>query len=147
MMKRYLPVLVIFAVPIILAMGGSGGGPADRVPVAAKNVVAVFVDQNDVVTECKSASIDGETFLQGKRGQGEYTIGFDRIKSINFRMQNGDLLGAARLHDGSEATLVLDKNKKAYGKTKFGTFQIRLANLKKMTITSVSRPEKGEGTK
>lgn len=146
-MKRYLPVLLIIAVPIILAMGGSGGGPADRVPVAAKNVTAVFVDQNDVVTQCTSASIDGETYLQGKKGQGEYTVGFDRIKSIVFTMHNGDLLGTARLHEGGETTLVLDKNKKAYGKTKFGSFQIRLANLKKITITSVSRPEKSAGAK
>ncbi len=146
-MKKFLPALVILAVPIILAMGGSGGGPVDRVPVAAKNVTAVFVDQNDVVTECANASIDGEAFLQGKKGQGVYTIGFEKIKSVVFRMQNGELLGTARLNEGGETTLVLDKNKKAFGRTKFGTFQIRIANLKKMTITSVSKPEKNSGAK
>ncbi len=147
MMKKFLPVLVFLAVPIILAMGGSGGGPADRIPAAAKNVGAVFVDQNDVVTECAGASIDGETFLQGKKGQGVYTIGFEKIKSIVFRMQNGELLGTAKLNEGGETTLVLDKNKKAYGRTKYGSFQIRIANLKKMTITSVSQPEKNAGTR
>ena len=145
-MKKYLPALVFIAVPIIMAMGSSGGGPVDRIPTAAKNVGAVFIDQNDVVTECTGASIDGDTFLEGKKGLGTYTIAFDKIKSVAFRINNGELLGTARLADGGETTLVLDKNKKAYGRTRFGSFQIRIANLKKMTITSVSKPEKSAGT-
>jgi hypothetical protein len=147
MMKKYLPVLVFIAVPIILAMGGSGGGPADRIPAAARNVGAIFIDQNDIVTECTGASIDGNTFLEGKKGQGTYTIDFEKIKSVVFKMNNGELLGTAKLVGGGETTLVLDKNKKAYGRTKFGSFQIRIAGLKKMTITSVSNPEKNAGTK
>ncbi len=146
-MKKYLPVFVFIAVPIILAMGGSGGGPTDRIPTAAKNIGAIFVDQNDIVTECTGASIDGNTFLEGKKGQGTYTIGFEKIKSVVFKMNNGELLGTAKLIGGGETTLVLDKNKKAYGRTKFGSFQIRIANLKKMTITSVSNLEKAAETK
>lgn len=146
-MKKYLPVLLLIALPIILAMGGSGGGPTDRIPTVSKNFGAVFVDQNDIVTECTGVSIDGNTFLEGKKGQGTYTIGFERIKSVVFRMSNGELLGTARLAGGGETTLVLDKNKKAYGRTKFGSFQIRTANLKKMTITSAPHPESSSGTK
>ncbi len=146
-MKKYLPALVFIAIPMVLAMGGSGGGPADRIPNVAKNFAAVFVDQNDIVTECTGVSIDGNTFLEGKRGQGTYTIGFEKIKSIVFRMNNGELLGTARLAGSGETMLVLDKNKKAYGRTKFGSFQIRIANLKKMTITSAPNPENGTGTK
>jgi len=146
MMKKYLPLLVLIAVPIILAMGGSSGGPADRIPTAPKNVNAVFIDQNDIVTECTGVSIDGNIFLEGKKGQGNYTIGFEKIKSVVFRMNNGELLGTAKLIEGGETTLVLDKNKKAYGRTKFGSFQIRIASLKKMTIASVSKPEKTAGT-
>lgn len=145
-MKKFLPLLVLIAVPIILAMGGSSGGPADSIPSAAKNVNAIFIDQNDIVTECTGASIDGNTFLEGKKGQGTYTIGFEKIKSVVFRMNNGELLGTARLIAGGETTLVLDKNRKAYGRTKFGSFQIRIANLKKMTVTAVSQPEKTAGT-
>lgn len=143
-MKKYLPLVVFIAVPIMLAMG-SGGGPADRIPAAAKNVGAVFVDQNDIVTECTNASIDGNTFLEGRKGQGLYTIGFENIRTIVFRVNNGELLGTAKLIGGGETTLVLDKNRKAYGRTRFGSFQIRIADLKKMTITSVA--EKNAGTK
>lgn len=147
MMKKYLPALVLIAIPIILAMGGSGGGPSDRIPTVSKNFGAVFVDQNDIITECTGVSIDGNTFLEGKRGQGTYTIGFEKIKSIVFRMNNGELLGTARLTGSGETTLVLDKNKKAYGRTKFGSFQIRIANLKRMTITSAPNQENNSGPK
>lgn len=146
-MKKYLPVLLLVAVPIILAMGGSGGGPVDRIPTVSKNFGAIFVDQNDIVTECTSVSIDGNTFLEGKKGQGTYTISFEKIKSVVFRVNNGDLLGTAKLAGDGETTFVLDKNKKAYGKTRFGSFQIRIANLKKMTMTSAPHQEKTAGTK
>jgi hypothetical protein len=36
--------------------------------------------------------------------------------------------------DGNSIELVIGKDKKVYGRTKFGTFQIRLNDLKKMII-------------
>ena len=36
--------------------------------------------------------------------------------------------------DGNSIELVIGKDKKAYGRTKFATFQIRLNDLKKMVI-------------
>lgn len=40
-----------------------------------------------------------------------------------------------KLRDGSTVQLMLLKNQKAYGQTKYGTFQIKLSDLKKMTIS------------
>lgn len=147
-MKKLAPaflLLVIFtAVPLIMAMGAlQGECPADRVPATVKKISATYIDENDIVTECTEASIEGCTFLEGRRGKGNYTIDFEKIKSVAFRIANGELRGTAALRDGGDVTLVLNKDKKAYGKTRFGAFQIKLANLKRMTISQVSVPEKG----
>ena len=49
-------------------------------------------------------------------------------------MNGGKLNGVIKLNDGSIVELALNKDSRAYGRTKFGTFQIRLADLKKIII-------------
>lgn len=136
-MKRSLRISVItvlFSIPILLGMGVVGESPSNKIPVPDKKYTVVFIDQMDIVTECSEASIEGNTFIDGKRGEGTYAIAFDRIRSILFRMKERELRGIVQLKDGLEIELVLNKDRKAYGKTEFGTFQIKLANLKKITF-------------
>ena len=80
----------------------------------------------DVATECSEVSIEGTTFLEGKRGEGNYTISFDNIEQISFRMNADRLTGMVKLRDGGTSELTLNKTQKAYGRTKYGTFQIKL---------------------
>ncbi|MCG6533717.1 MAG: hypothetical protein L7F78_03300 [Syntrophales bacterium LBB04] len=133
-----LPILAIL--PFLLAMGSlTGEGSPDKIPIPAKKFTATFIDQTDVITECRDISIEGGAYLEGKRGEGTYTIPFDNIRSILLRMAEGKLIGIATLHDGSIVELSLNKNHKAYGHTRYGTFQIRLADLKKMIIGEIQK--------
>ncbi len=137
MTRMMRPLMVVFfAVPFILGMGAFGEGPANKVPVPDKKYTTTFIDQMDVVTECSGVSIEGNTYLEGKKGEGVYTIPFDRIRNIVFRMKGGELRGIVKLTDGDDIDLVLKKEQKAYGRTQYGTFQIKLANLKKMIISA-----------
>ncbi len=137
---RFLVPSLLLLVPLMLGMGALGEGPSDKIPVPGKHFRATFIDQRDVVTECSDVSIEGNTYIEGKKGEGVYTIPFDRIRSVLFHQKGGELRCSVRLTDGSEVELTLKKDRKAYGKTEFGTFQIKLADLKKMTIAS--RPGK-----
>ena len=133
--RFYLLFPVLAVLPFLLAMGVlSGESSPDKIPVPAKKFTATFIDQTDVITECRDVSIEGGTFIEGKRGEGTYAIPFENIRSILLRMADGKLKGIATLHDGSTMELSLNKNQKAYGHTRYGTFQIRLADLKKMII-------------
>jgi len=96
----------------------------------------------DVTAQCTEVSIEGETILEGTHGKGLYTVSFDKIKSVVFYLKNGELTGDARLKDGSTVSFVLKKDTMAYGRTKYGTFQIKLSDLKKVIIHP--RPEKEE---
>lgn len=134
-MKRYaLVLLTIFLAPFLMGMGSRDGTPADRVPVPAKKFTALFIDQMDVTTECFDISIEGNTFLEGKKGEGTFTIAFENIQQVLFRRQAEQIYAQVRLRNGQNMELLISKEKKAYGRTKFGTFQIRLSDLKKVII-------------
>lgn len=96
------------------------------------------MDQTDVITECSDASIDGATFLEGKKGEGTYTISFDNIDQISFRIHSEQLIGIVKLRDGGTSELTLNKTQKAYGRTKHGTFQINMVDLKKLAIRTAA---------
>jgi hypothetical protein len=119
---------------------GSLQGPAtpEKIPIPVKKYFAVYVDQTDVITECSEASIEGATFLEGKKGEGTYTISFDNIDQVSFRVNAEQLIGVVKLRDGGTSELNLNKTQKAYGQTKYGTFQIKMADLKKLVIRTAT---------
>jgi hypothetical protein len=139
-MRRRFELFVILAVlPFLLAMGFlSGGTSPERIPSPEKRFTAIFIDQMDTIEECTEVSVEGKTFLEGTKGKGIHTISFDKIESVIFCLKGSKLSGSVELNDGSRTNLILKKDSRAYGKTKYGTFQIRLSNLKKMIIHPAS---------
>jgi hypothetical protein len=134
MSRRRLLWIVMLVLPLVLGMGSRSNDSPEKIPAPLKKFRASFIDQMDVLTQCTNVSIDGETYLQGKRGEGNYTIGFDRIASVVLHLSGGKLIGVVKLRDGTSLELILNGSQKAYGFTGYGTFQIRLQDLKKMTI-------------
>jgi len=134
-MKKIISVIILVTIPFLVGMGSmQGPSSPEKIPVPAKQYHATFVDQMDVTTECKDASIEGAIYLEGKRGEGNYTISFDNIEQVSFRLHADRLIGIVKMHDGGTSELILNKSQKAYGRTKYGTFQIKLSDLKKLSI-------------
>ncbi|MCD6487516.1 MAG: hypothetical protein J7K35_09375 [Syntrophobacterales bacterium] len=136
-MKRlYICFLIMLLVPFILGMGSmTGDDSPDKIPVTDKKFSATFVDQMDVVTRCTEVSIEGKTFVEGVKGEGTYTIPFEKIKNIRFFLKDGKLKGVVLLKSNSRDELTLNKDYKAYGRTTHGTFQIDISGLKKMIMS------------
>jgi hypothetical protein len=103
--------------------------------VPVKKFTATIVDQTDMITDLRDVSINGETFLEGKRGEGTAAISFDNIQEVSFRFDGEKLNGTIKLRDGNAFELIVDRNQRVYGHTKYGTFQIKLSDLKKITIS------------
>ncbi|MDP2838923.1 MAG: hypothetical protein Q8O11_02620, partial [Syntrophales bacterium] len=70
---------------------------------------------------------------------GTYTISFDNIDQVSFRVNAEQLIGIVKLRDGGTSELTLNKTQKAYGQTKYGTFQIKMADLKKLVIRTAAQ--------
>lgn len=139
MKRKISAVLLLLGIPVLLGMG-SLQGPAtpEKIPIPVKKYFAVYVDQADVITECSEVSIEGATFLEGKRGEGTYTISFDNIEHVSFRVTEEQLIGLVKLRDGGTSELFLNMTRRAYGQTKYGTFQIKMADLKKLVIRTAA---------
>ena len=134
--RQLLFLLMLVLTPLLMGMGSSGsGGSPGKIPIPAKKFTAIFIDQADVVTKVYDVSIEGGTFIEGKKGEGTFTIAFENIKYLNFLMSEGKLQCMINLHDGNSLLLLVNKSQKAYGRTPYGTLQILLSELKKMTIT------------
>jgi hypothetical protein len=132
---RYLLLIIICILPYIIGMGSNKGeSPPGKIPVPVKKFTATFIDQMDVTTECRDVSIEGGTLIEGKKGDGKFTISFENIHTIVFRLSEGKLSGIVKLIDGNAIEIVLNKDQRVYGNTKYGTFQIKLLDLKKMII-------------
>jgi len=140
-MKRFLIIVALLTViPLLLGMGSlQGTASPGKIPVPVKKYTATILDQMDVLAECSEVSIEGETFLEGKRGEGNYTISFDNIEQILFRLHEGSLTGLLKLRDGNSSELELNKGQKLYGRTKYGTFQIKLQDIKKLMLSAAPR--------
>jgi len=133
--RRALCAALFLLSPFLYGMGSfTGGGSPDKIPVPDKPFSAAFVDLTDIVTVCEEVSIEGKTYLEGKRGEGVLAVPFERIREVSFRLSEDRLWGTVKTPDGAAIELALNKDQKAYGRTRFGTFQIRLASLKKMTM-------------
>lgn len=134
MKRSHCLFILLFLIPFIMAMSSLGGDSPDKIPVPTKKFQGSFVDQMDVIAEAKDISIDGGTFLEGKKGEGTFTVAFENIQYINFLLRDEKLIAVVKLREGNNVEFGVNKKAKAYGKTKFGTFQIKLLDLKRMTI-------------
>ncbi|MBN2567914.1 MAG: hypothetical protein JXB42_00640 [Deltaproteobacteria bacterium] len=134
-MKKSSIFILLILIPVIMAMGsGLDGDSPEKIPVPKEKFNATYIDQMDIVTDCTDISINGKTFIEGNMGEGVYTMPFKEIKDVTFLQKDGKLAGVVKLVGNGQVDLILNTNHKAYGKTKYGTFQIKIAKLKKMTL-------------
>ncbi|MBW1708996.1 MAG: hypothetical protein JRG97_03930 [Deltaproteobacteria bacterium] len=124
----------------VSGMSSIEGDSPEGVPVPAKKFSAIIVDQADVRSEVDSFSIDGFTFISGNRGKGTFSIAFDKLESIDFRFLDERLEALINLKEGRTIALEVDKNLDCYGRTDFGTYRIKLGDIKRLVIETRSKP-------
>ena len=59
----------------------------------------------------------------------------ERIPRVNAEQ----LIGIVKLCDGGTSELNLNKTRKTYGQTKYGTFQLKMVDLKKLVIRTAAQ--------
>lgn len=129
-------VLLILVVAIFLTgMGNLGGAPVGTVPKVEEEIKAKVTDQSGVVTTL-DVSLDGQTVIEGERGNASVTIQLRDINSLTMRPSDGkDKISATiKLKDGQDVQLQLRKRLFFNGSTGYGAFVIRAVDVKLIEI-------------
>ena len=133
-MKSLLFLLV--AAIFLTGMGNIGGAPVGTVPMVEEEIKAKVTDQSGVVTTLEHFSLDGQTVIEGDRGNATVTIQLRDIDTLTIRpAEVKDKIGAIiKLKDGQEVQLQLRKRLFFNGSTGYGAFVIRAVDVKLIQI-------------
>ena len=134
MKKGFYFSLVVIISFCTLGMGGMGEGDAITVPEPEENYAVTLIDQSDVSIDLEKFSCDGLTCFMGKLGRVELSIGFDKINSVFFLLEDKDVKAKINLKDGKVVELLVDKKKPCYGASSFADIRIEMQDIKSITI-------------
>lgn len=128
-------VLLLLAAAMLTGMGGLGGTPEGTVPKTEENIKAQIVDRSGVSTELSRFSMDGEVFLDGRRGEGHMSVFFRDLKEVSFGPVSGeDVPADLLLKSGSRLLLKVRKSAVFYGDTGSGAYRISAADVSRIVF-------------
>jgi hypothetical protein len=141
MRKTGLAGLLVILCFFLVGMGGLGGTGSINVPEPGTNYSATIIDLSDFATRVEKFSFEGKTFLAGKMGDADITIGFDRITSIAFVLHEDRLTAEVRLRDGETIPLSMNKKVACYGEFAYGGYRIAVEHIKSITVHGEVLPQ------
>ncbi len=130
-MKRgfILLLLMVIAVPC-MGMDGLGGHPEGTVPETDVRIHASLKDRDGLTTSLNQFSMNGKTFLDTLRGQGQLTIPFQQIDTVTFtEIRDEELKVDVQLKSGTVMTLAIVADAEFFGSTGYGAFQIKAKDV------------------
>ena len=130
-MKRGLILLLLMLITLpCMGMGGLGGSPEGTVPETDVPIRADLKDRDGISTSLNQFSMNGKTFLDTLRGQGQLTIPFQQIDTVTFsEVRDEELKVDVKLKSGNVMTLAIVSDAEFYGSTGYGAFQIKAKNV------------------
>lgn len=140
-MKRLSVLIVLLLLAFfMMGMGDLTDKPSGSIPMPSKDFKATITDINSIKTNCSFVSINGKDFLKGKRGAAAVTIPFENIISLKV-LQKGDekeVEAKLKLAENKEINITVDSGADVYGKTDFGTVQIKMHDVETIEFSNVA---------
>ena len=142
LLNRVLRALAIIMLSFsCMGMGALNDEETVKIPEPDYNFSVTLVDQLDVSSDIVFFSLDGQTYISGKRGGATVSIPFANIRSIDFRLEGEDLFAILNLKEKSEFELNINKDQLFYGQLPFGTFSIKTEDTKKVIFKNPTKQE------
>jgi hypothetical protein len=143
-MKRMVRLALVLSMGLgLMGMGGLDfNEKPGEIPIPDRDVTATITDVDGTLLTLSQFSLNGQTVLNGKLGAGKVAIPLIQIKVLTIWTDAKALLAKVELSDQSSLTLSLDRGQTAFGRLKYGIYQIRIDQLKKVEIGSVSEKKK-----
>lgn len=128
--------LLLAAAVFLTGMGNLGGAPVGTVPKVEEEIKAKVTDQSGVITTLQQFSLDGQTVIEGERGNASVTIQLRDIDSLALRPSDAKdkITAIIKLKDGQEIQLQLRKRLIFNGSTGYGAFVIRAVDVNRIDI-------------
>jgi len=130
-------VLYIF----LVGMGDLGAPLSVEIPEPATNYSATVVDISDMSTRLEKFSFGGQTFVAGRMGDADISVGFDKIASMGFTLKGETLTADVRLKDGNVIPVVMKKGTVCYGRFEYGDFRIAVEDIRSITLHGKVSPK------
>jgi len=126
-MKYVLKSLIIVVTVILcMGMGELGGRPEGTIPETDVRIEAKITDRSSMETSLNQFSMDGKTYLDALRGNGQLTIPFQQLASLTCGKISGDEMAVqVKLKSGAVMDLAIRKRALFYGSTGYGSFVIK----------------------
>lgn len=130
-MKRFAMMALVLVVTLFcMGMGDLGGQPEGTIPETDVRIEAKIVDRSGIETSLNQFSMDGKTYLDALRGNGQLTIPFQQLATLNCGKITGDELAVqVKLKSGSVMDLAIRKRAVFYGSTGYGAFVIKARDV------------------
>ncbi|MBW1715862.1 MAG: hypothetical protein JRJ77_08570 [Deltaproteobacteria bacterium] len=125
-----------------VGMGGVGEEKLKKIPEPDDNFSATVIDQRDVASPITLFSLEGQTFLSGKRGGAMVSIPFENIKEINFYARGKDIFATVTMKKEAQVELEMEKDRIFYGQLSYGLLSIKVEYVKKIAIHGLAEQEK-----
>ncbi|PKN13472.1 MAG: hypothetical protein CVU69_02020 [Deltaproteobacteria bacterium HGW-Deltaproteobacteria-4] len=128
--------LLLISAIFLTGMGNLGGAPVGTVPKVEEEIKAKVTDQSGIVTTLQQFSLDGQTVIEGERGNASVTIQLRDIDSLTLRTadEKDKIIATIKLKDGLEVQLHLRKRLIFNGSTGYGAFVIRAVDVNSIDI-------------
>lgn len=131
--RTYYAFIIVTALILLTAMGGTGG--FERAPRVEKNFPVA-------VTDAMGAKIDGEKFswegrlhFAGYKGMAQVTIPFEKVKELTVGQKvDRKVTVTARLMDGTESSFEIDAKSRCFGEASFGSFMLQMDEIKSVAF-------------
>jgi hypothetical protein len=126
--------LVALLCPLLWGMGvGESQGPTS-IPEPRQDFRAAVTDVEGVRVELSQVSLDGQTFVLGRRGAGQVAVPLDRVASLRLSQKDGRLTARLELKQGAPVELVVEPETPLTGRTSYGNFRIPLGRVAEIEL-------------
>lgn len=135
-MRNLLTVaLALLAAVLLMGMGSVGGTQEGTIPKTNENIQAQLVDRSGVSNELTRFSMDGNVFLNGRRGEGQLSVFFRDLKEVSFGPVSGkDAPADLLLKSGKHVQMKVNKSAVFYGDTGSGTYHISAGDVSRIVF-------------
>ena len=134
-MRSLMAALVLFTATLLMGMGNMGGTPEGTVPKTDENISVQLIDRSGVSTELTRFSLNGNVFIEGRRGDGMMSVHFHDLQEVSFGpVSNNDVPADLLLRAGSRLQLRVNKNTPFYGDTGHGAYWIPAGSVSRIVF-------------